>query len=61
MNRTILCLSVLFLGGCVMATEPAAIAPELGRIAFQRNFAEAVAKAKVDTKPLFVLFDEVPG
>ena len=61
MNRTILGLSVLFLGGCVVAAEPTAIAPELGRITFQRNFAAAVTKAKADTKPLFVLFDEVPG
>ena len=35
--------------------------PELGRIPFSRDYAAAVKQAKAEKKPLFVLFDEVPG
>lgn len=35
--------------------------PELGRIPFHRDYAAAVELAKKEKKPLFVLFDEVPG
>ena len=35
--------------------------PELGRVAFLRDYAVASKKAKADNKPLLVLFDEVPG
>lgn len=35
--------------------------PELGRVPFLRDYAAAVEKAKAEKKPLFVLFDEVPG
>jgi transcription termination factor Rho len=62
-------LIVLFTGGCVVAQQPKAeekraeakAPPELGRVPFLRDYAAAVAKAKADKKPLFVLFDEVPG
>lgn len=51
--------------GCVALaqqtkTEPKT-PPELGRVPFLRDYAAAVEKAKADKKPLFVLFDEVPG
>lgn len=35
--------------------------PELGRVPFLRDYAAAVEQAKKEKKPLFVLFDEVPG
>ena len=48
-----------------IASGPAAVADEppveLGRIAYHRDFEKAAAKAKADAKPLFALFDEVPG
>ncbi len=44
-----------------MKSETKSTPSELGRIPFQRDYAEALAKAKADKKPLFVLFDEVPG
>jgi len=34
---------------------------ELGLVKFGRDFDAAVATAKKEKKPLFVLFDEVPG
>lgn len=43
----------------VKATEKAP--PELGRVPFLRDYAAAVEQAKKEKKPLFVLFDEVPG
>lgn len=59
MNRIYLGLALAFSSGCAAnADEPPV---ELGRIAFQRDFGQAVAKAKAGAKPLFVLFDEVPG
>ncbi|MCU0704801.1 MAG: thioredoxin family protein [Fimbriiglobus sp.] len=35
--------------------------PELGRVPFLRDYPAAVEQAKKEKKPLFVLFDEVPG
>lgn len=35
--------------------------PELGRVPFLRDYVAAVGQAKKEKKPLFVLFDEVPG
>jgi hypothetical protein len=56
----------LITGAVVMAQQPKVekaekTPPELGRVPFLRDYAAAVAKAKADKKPLFVLFDEVPG
>jgi len=41
--------------------EPEKRPPELGRVPFLRDYAKAVEQAKTEKKPLFVLFDEVPG
>lgn len=35
--------------------------PELGSVMWQRGFDETLKKANAQNKPLFVLFDEVPG
>jgi hypothetical protein len=35
--------------------------PELGRVAWQRDYAAARAEARRSGRPLLVLFDEVPG
>jgi hypothetical protein len=35
--------------------------PELGRVPFLRDYPAAMELAKKEKKPLFVLFDEVPG
>ncbi|MCY2959575.1 MAG: hypothetical protein NTY35_05355 [Planctomycetota bacterium] len=35
--------------------------PELGRVRFARDLGAALAEAKRDSKPAFVLFQEVPG
>jgi hypothetical protein len=55
-------------GGGMLLAQPKAddkssakTPPELGRVPFLRDYAAAVEKAKADKKPLFVLFDEVPG
>jgi hypothetical protein len=58
-----LCVLIFISGGGVMAqTKPdEKLPPELGRVPFLRDYAAAIAKAKADKKPLFVLFDEVPG
>jgi hypothetical protein len=42
------------------AAEP--VPPEeFGKVKFLRDYPTALAKAKADKKPLFVLFDEIPG
>ena len=59
MNRIGLGLALAFsCGAAAGADEPPV---EFGRTAFHRDFGQAVAKAKAGAKPLFVLFDEVPG
>jgi hypothetical protein len=53
-----------FLAGAVFAADPKKDEkppPELGRVPFLRDYAAAVELAKKEKKPLFVLFDEVPG
>lgn len=61
-------LLVLLTGGVAVAEQPKAnekasakTPPELGRVPFLRDYAAAVERAKAEKKPLFVLFDEVPG
>ena len=55
-------LTVAALVGSGLACSRAAEPPtEFGRVPFQRDYAAGLAKAKADRKPLFVLFDEVPG
>ncbi len=57
-------LALLLAGGIAVAqqskSEPKT-PPELGRVPFLRDYAAAVEQAKKEKKPLFVLFDEVPG
>jgi hypothetical protein len=57
-------LSAVWVGGAVFAADPKKeekTPPELGRVPFLRDYAAAVEQAKKEKKPLFVLFDEVPG
>ncbi|MDP3235078.1 MAG: thioredoxin family protein [Myxococcales bacterium] len=44
-----------------LALSAAPAHPELGRVAWLRDFDAAVMQAKVTKRPLLVLFDEVPG
>ena len=65
--RSLLVLTLL--AATVVATDPPKAdipkpekrPPELGRVPFLRDYAAAVERAKAEKKPLFVLFDEVPG
>ena len=53
-----LCIAIFPLSA--RASEP--VPPEeFGKITFLRDYPTALAKAKADKKPLFVLFDEIPG
>jgi hypothetical protein len=67
MHRLLLLLAVAVavVVGPVVAADPPKAAPktppELGRVPFLRDYAAAVDQAKKEKKPLFVLFDEVPG
>ncbi len=63
---SVLLVVAVFAGGVALAADPPKAdakkaPPELGRIPFQRDYAAAVEQAKKEKKPLFVLFDEVPG
>ena len=56
----------VFVGGVAVAADPPKSEvkkspPELGRVPFLRDYPAAVEQAKKEKKPLFVLFDEVPG
>lgn len=42
-------------------TDPNIQAIELGEVSWHRNYDEAVKKAKILNKPIFILFQEVPG
>lgn len=41
--------------------DDVATTPELGRVAWGRDFDAATAEARRDSKPLAILFQEVPG
>ena len=59
-----LALGSMLLANLVVAqdvTYPDLQPVELGRIAWHRDFAEATGIAKQSGKPLFTLFQEVPG
>ncbi len=65
-SSVLLTLVAVFVGGVAVAADPPKAdakkaPPELGRIPFLRDYAAAVEQAKKEKKPLFVLFDEVPG
>jgi len=34
---------------------------ELGKVSWMRNFDEGILKSKKENKPIFLLFQEVPG
>ena len=53
----IVVVGVFVLQGARAADKPS----EFGRVHWGRDYPAAVAKAKVEKKPLMVLFDEVPG
>ena len=51
---------------CVMGfaqnrTQPATQAQELGKVSWYRDFDQAIALSQKKNKPIFVLFQEVPG
>lgn len=51
---------------CVMGfaqnrTQPATQAQELGKVSWYRDFDQALALSRKQNKPVFVLFQEVPG
>ncbi|MEZ6186225.1 MAG: VPGUxxT family thioredoxin-like (seleno)protein, type 2 [Planctomycetota bacterium] len=52
-------LGLLAAGALSAAADDAPV--ELGRVAWERDFAAAEARARKEEKPLLVLFDEVPG
>ncbi len=54
--------SILLLASGLVAQAAAAKNPkELGRVSWLRDHAEAVAKSRKINKPIFLLFQEVPG
>ena len=61
----VLLTAAVLAGGLAVAADPPKKAdktpPELGRVPFLRDYPAAVEQAKKEKKPLFVLFDEVPG
>ena len=53
-------LAAMF-GTGLQSTEVPRAPVELGGVRFLRSIDEALAKAKSDSKPAFVLFQEIPG
>jgi len=62
MKASTLCLSgsLLLIATCVLAVAGER-QPELGNVKWSRDLDAALAKAKQEGKPVFVLFQEVPG
>ncbi|MEN8812196.1 MAG: thioredoxin family protein [Candidatus Arcticimaribacter sp.] len=63
MNRIVIFCCFIF---CVMGfaqnrTQPATQAQELGKVSWYRDFDQALALSRKQNKPIFVLFQEVPG
>ena len=63
MNRIVIFCCFIF---CVMGfaqnrTQPATQAQELGKVSWYRDFDQALALSRKQNKPVFVLFQEVPG
>lgn len=60
---TALALAAAMTAQHLAAQEPAAdtTPPELGKVAWQRDHDAALAAAKRDGKPVFLLFQEIPG
>lgn len=59
----LLCASIASAGekNTPVCTDPDDQAVEYGKIAWLRNYDDAVARARKEDKPLMILFDEVPG
>ncbi len=65
-SSVLLAVVAVLVGGVALAADPPKAdaqknPPELGRVPFLRDYPAAVELAKKEKKPLFVLFDEVPG
>ena len=54
-------LVLLIAVGCTQAQTSSSAYAEFGRVAFERDYAKALERAKKENKPLFILFDELPG
>jgi hypothetical protein len=52
---------LLTLAPAILFAEEPTPPEEFGKVVFQRDYSAAVKQAKADKKPLFVLFDEIPG
>ena len=59
-SAIILCMALQFLLPCA-AQKPAQKHPELGEVAWLRNYQQAVDQARKSNKPILLLFQEVPG
>lgn len=49
------------LGFAQKRTLPEKQAQELGKVAWYRDFDQAISLSKKQSKPVFILFQEVPG
>ena len=54
-------LAVTMLAGCLQTTGVPQAPVELGSVRFMRSIDAGLAKAKSESKPAFVLFQEIPG
>lgn len=61
MKKLILILGVAVGVGVVWAQTGGDEQPELGTVSWGRDFEGALAEGKRDGKPVFALFQEVPG
>ncbi len=54
-----LILAIISVTSC--SAKETKIPPEVGNVNWQQNYAKTLAKAKESKKPIFALFQEVPG
>lgn len=57
--RVGVCAVLLLAAGAAMGAQATPV--ELGRVPWLRDYATGLQTARASTKPLLVLFDEVPG
>lgn len=55
------CLFFSLMGFAQRRTQPATQAEELGKVSWFRDFDQATALSRKQKKPVFILFQEVPG
>lgn len=55
------CLVFSLMGFAQKRTPPQKQAQELGKVAWYRDFDQALAQSSKEDKPVFILFQEVPG